>query len=193
VRDLRHAVTLGIALALGGCCCGPAVTPGRQASGGVDRTGRLFVVIRATPLEAGEDGRRQVLVEARVLSVRGGASIPALEGAERLDVAGAPAWLAGTQVPDAGFGAGVQVEQQPSVVTFEEEEATIQVGESSGDGGTASLTDVHVASTYDAEGLLTLALRFEQRDHGRLTHAVPLTHLSGPAGRAFIVEALPPR
>ena len=190
----RPALIVIVALALAGCCCGPSSTGARRVAGeSAASTGRLFVVVRATLLDPTEEGRRQVLVEASVVAVSSEGSVDAIDQAQRLEVDGAPTWLAATQDPDAAFGPGSRVEQKPSIVTQAENEATIQVGESTGDGSARNMSELRVTPTFDAEGALTLALRFEQYDHGRLTHAVPQTRLSGPAGRTIIVEALPAR
>jgi hypothetical protein len=155
--------------------------------------GRQFVVVQATPLSADREGRRQVLIEASLWSVPSGGPIEAIDRAKRLGISEAPVWLADAPAGGVTFGAGSRVEQQPSVVTTEEDEATIQVGESTGDGVTANSTRIKVTPAYESDGALTLGFRLDHFDHGRLVHAVPPTQLSAPTGRVYIIESLPVR
>ena len=196
---MKHAtLALGLALALvlGGCCCGEPETGRRTASASTPeaaQTGRRFIVVRATRMGLSEDGRRQLLIESSVVAVRRAGPIDAIDRAERLAVGEAPVWLAGTQVPDATFGAHSEVVQRPSVVTQEDDEATIQVAETSGDGADRNMSEIHAVPSYDASGGMTLTFRYDHYDHGRHAFTVPPVALTGPAGRVFIIEALPLR
>lgn len=194
MRRLVFVPSLVLALVCGGCCCGQPETGPRRLAGAVDsnpETGRRFVVLRATPMEKNDEGKRQLLVEASVVAVERDGPIDAIDKAQRLATQAAPAWLAGHQAPDVTFGADSRVEERPSVVTAEEEEATIQVGEETA-AGLVSVSEIKVTPTFDAAGSVTLAFSYEHRKRGRLVYTVPQVALTGPAGRVFIVEAVQP-
>ena len=190
----RLCLMLAVALILTACCCHEPEAGLRKIARCVDsipETERVFVVVRATPLGERDEGKRQVLIESSVVSVRREGPIDAIDSAQRLDALQAPVWLAGTQVPDVTFGADSHVVAKPSIVTREAEEAVIETAES-GPGVPASATRIETSPTYDERGALHLAFRCTVHRQGRLAFQVPPLTLEGPTGRVFIVEAARP-
>jgi len=149
-----------------------------------------FVVIRTTTLDADAQGRLPFLIESSIVSVPRVGAIEALEQARRLDTVEVPAWIAGTQVPDAAdFGEGARVLAMPSVVVLDGEETVVEVGEKGQDGGFEGMT-LRVAPTSQASGSLAFRCSYVGTPHGRTAFSVPSTMLDGPAGRVFIIQAL---
>ncbi|MDJ0521006.1 MAG: hypothetical protein QNJ90_02915 [Planctomycetota bacterium] len=175
-----------------GCCCNEPETGPRTLARATAPYERQFVVLRATPLDGEAEGKRQILVESSVVSVRRRGPIEALERAEPLGTLRARAWLAGTQVPDATFGADATVLAKPSVISASTETAAIELHEETGDGAPRTGTSVQVTPELDASGALSIVLSFRRHVDGRIVREIPAVALEGPAGRVFIVEAMRP-
>ena len=160
---MRTTLLLAVALLTAGCCCP------RAPSTTVQTSERHFVVIRATPMAADAEGRRQVVIESSTASVSRREAIEAVGRAERLDAAEAPVWLAGTQSPSFTFGRRSLVLNLPSVVSLVGEEAVIEVSDDDSFDGVR----MRVILTEDDSGSVAMRLFYKHTQRGKTVHAVP--------------------
>lgn len=182
----RAAFVVLVALLAAACsssvCC-PRATPCSEAV-------RRFVVLRPTPVADPQGGPSQVFIDVSVVAVPVSGRIQALEESARIDSKPAPVWLAGTQLPDASFGAGVRVVAAPKLLAIDGQEATVFVGEHNKDGTIHSGWHLRVTPMIRSDQVhMTVAYR--HHEGGRLVDSVPATPLEGPVGRVFIIESRP--